>query len=164
MEKFKDTILALGLGNILLSDEAVGVRVIEALARSPQTAALGLRPLDGGTMGLSLLVELEDAGAMIVIDAAALGEAPGAVKVFVGQAMDHFLRRRGRSPHDIGLDDLLDGLRLRSALPERRALVGIEPRSLTVGDELTPEVAAAVPGAVSAVIDVAQHWRDTDTV
>lgn len=152
------TILVLGLGNTLLTDEAAGVRVAEAVMQHPEKEALGIRALDGGTMGLTLLVEMEDADAMVVIDSAWLGEHVGAIKVFEGEAMDHFLRTRGRNPHDIGLDDVLDGLRLREAVPEHRALVGIQPADLSVGESMTPEVARAVPEAAEMVIELVRRW------
>ena len=151
--------LVLGLGNTLLTDEQVGVRVAEAVGRDPRAAALGIRALDGGTMGLTLLVDMEEAGAMVVIDAAQLQGAPGDVAVFEGADMDHFLRTRGRNPHDIGLDDMLDGLRLRGAVPDQRALVGIQPAHLGVGEDMTPAVAAALPGAVEAVFALVTRWR-----
>lgn len=152
------TILVLGLGNILLTDEQVGVRVVEAVSETTQARDLGIRALDGGTMGLSLLVEMEDADAMVVIDAAALGDVPGSVRVFEGEAMDHFLKTRGRNPHDIGLDDMLDGLRLRDKVPACRALVGIQPKHLGVGEDMTPAVADAVPLAVERVLALAAEW------
>lgn len=155
----QDTILVLGLGNILLTDEAVGVRVVEHLQEITDAKALGLNLMDGGTMGMTLLVAMEDSDAMIVLDAAVLGKEPGAVEVFEGQDMDHFLRHRGRSPHDIGLDDILDGLRLREAVPEHRALVGIQPAVLTVGEHLTPAVQDAVPVAAQAVLDLISRWK-----
>ena len=158
MNTSKETILVLGLGNILLSDEAVGVRVVDALVDNPEAESLGLKLMDGGTMGMSLLVEMEDADALIIIDAAFLKESPGFLKVFEGQGMDDFLRHRGRSPHDIGLDDLMDGLRLREAVPERRALIAIQPEILTVGENLTKAVEAAVPEAAKTVIDLACRW------
>lgn len=151
-------LLVLGLGNTLLTDEQVGVRVAEAVGHDPRAAALGIRALDGGTMGLTLLVDMEDADAMVVIDAAWLGKHAGAVEVFEGEAMDHFLRTRGRNPHDIGLDDMLDGLRLRGAVPDRRALVGVQPAHLGVGEAMTPAVADAVPVAVDAVFALAARW------
>ena len=151
-------ILVLGLGNTLLTDEQVGVRVAEAVGRDPRAEALGIRTLDGGTMGLSLLVDMEEAGAMVVIDAAQLGAAPGSIKAFEGAEMDHFLRTRGRNPHDIGLDDMLDGLRLRDAVPTQRALVGIQPVHLGVGEAMTPAVAESVPAAVEMVFDLAARW------
>jgi hydrogenase maturation protease len=158
MAKDNGPILVLGVGNVLLSDEAVGVRLAEAVGAAPEAAALGLKALDGGTMGLSLLVEMEDAAALIIVDAARLGAAAGTVRVFLGAEMDDFLRHRGRSPHDIGLDDLMDGLRLRGAVPARRALIGIEPASLSVGRSLSPQVEAAVPIAVGCVLDLARTW------
>jgi hydrogenase maturation protease len=94
-------------------------------------------------MGLTLMVAMEDADAMIVCDSAWLGEAPGAFKLFEGAEMDHFLRTRGRNPHDIGLDDVMDGLRLRGAVPEKRALIGIQPEILTVGEHMTAAVGAS---------------------
>jgi len=152
------TILVLGLGNTLLTDEQVGVRVAEWVMAAPEAATLGIRALDGGTMGLTLLVEMEDADAMVVIDAANLGAAPGTVQLFEGAEMDRFLRTRGRNPHDIGLDDMLDGLRLRGAVPDRRALVGIQPQDLRVGEAMTPEVAAAVSVAGQSVLELASRW------
>jgi hydrogenase maturation protease len=154
-------ILILGLGNTLLSDEAVGVRVMESLRNHPDCQRYNLSLLDGGTMGLSLLVDMEDANAMIIIDAAQLNQRPGAVQVFEGADMDHFLRHRGRSPHDIGLDDLMDGLRLRQAVPEQRALVGVQPQILTVGESLSDDVAAALPLAAEAVFGVLRRWEAT---
>lgn len=153
------TILVLDLGNILLTDEAVGVRVVEALGERPEAQELGLKLMDGGTMGMSLLVDMEDADALIIIDAAFLEAEPGTIKVFEGPDMDHFLRNRGRSPHDIGLDDLMDGLRLREAVPQNRALVGIQPEVLTVGENLTTAVETSVPKAVEAVIQIVHGWK-----
>lgn len=155
----QDTVLVLGLGNVLLSDEAVGVRVVEHLRTLPSDQTEGLNLMDGGTMGLSLLVAMEDADAMIIIDAAVLNKDPGAVGIFEGADMDHFLRHRGRSPHDIGLDDILDGLRLREAVPDNRALVGIQPQDLRVGEDLTPNVQDAVPTAAQAVLDIVSSWK-----
>ena len=131
----------------------------EAVGRDPRPNAWASGALDGGTMGLSLLVEMEDADAMVVIDAAQLGAAPGTIETFEGAAMDHFLRTRGRNPHDIGLDDMLDGLRLRDAVPERRALVGIQPAHPAVGEDDDPGRRAAVPAAVEAVFDLVARWH-----
>jgi len=154
----KDTFLILGLGNTLLSDEAAGVRTVEYIRGLPEPDQVGLKLMDGGTMGLSLLVEMEDADALIIVDAAFLQKPPGSIQVFEGVEMDDFLRNRGRSPHDIGLDDLMDALRLREAVPARRAVIGIQPMKLTVGEHLTPEVEAAIPKAASAAMKFVRGW------
>jgi hydrogenase maturation protease len=149
--------LVLGVGNTLLSDESVGVRVIEYIG-GEMTMAPGVELVDGGTMGLSLLPVMEEAANLIIVDAAILEDAPGTVCVYVGGEMDAFLRTRGRTPHDIGLDDLLDALRLRGRLPEARALVCIQPESISVGDSLSEAVAAAVPVAAHRVADLIRQW------
>ncbi len=152
-------ILVLGLGNTLLTDEAVGVRVVDHLRGLSEEQISDMRLLDGGTMGLTLLVDMEDADAMIVIDAAYLDLPAGGVQVFEGADMDHFLRTRSRNAHDIGLDDLMDALRLREAVPSRRALVGIQPANLSVGESLTDDVAAAVPVAAALILQLVERWR-----
>lgn len=152
-------ILVLGLGNTLLTDEAVGVRVVEQLRELPGDDIADLRLLDGGTMGLTLLVDMEDSAAMIVIDAAYLDQPAGSVQVFEGEEMDLFLRTRSRNAHDIGLDDLMDALRLREAVPEKRALIGIQPANLSVGECLTDDVAKAVPVAATSIMQLVERWR-----
>ena len=152
-------ILVLGLGNILLTDEAVGVRVLDTLQDHPEFPTQGVKLMDGGTMGISLMVDMEDAQALIIIDAAQMNQPVGTVQVYEGEDMDHFLRNRGRSPHDIGLDDIMDGLRLRSAVPEKRALVGIQPKDLRVGEQLTPKVEAALPQAAESIISLINRWN-----
>lgn len=145
-------VVVLGVGNTLLGDEGVGVRVIEHLqARGglPETMEL----LDGGTLGLALLPRLEDVDVLVICDAALMDAPPGTVRVFQGEEMDGLLRHRVRTPHDIGLDDLLDALRLRERLPPRRVLVAIQPHGLALSGALSPSVAAAVPDAAQAVKD-----------
>ncbi|MEG3618099.1 HyaD/HybD family hydrogenase maturation endopeptidase [Magnetovibrio sp. PR-2] len=152
-------ILVLGLGNILLTDEAVGVRALETLKTHPEFPTQDVKLMDGGTMGMTLMVDMEDAGALIIIDAAQLQQPVGTVQVFEGNEMDHFLRTRGRSPHDIGLDDIMDGLRLRSAVPQKRALIGIQPKDLRVGETLTPAVEAALPQVADSIISLISRWN-----
>lgn len=161
MNPDKTHTLVLGLGNTLLSDEQVGVRVAERVGADPRAVALGIRAVDGGTMGLTLLVDMENAAAMVVIDAAALDAPAGTVRVFEGVEMDRFLRTRGRNPHDIGLDDVLDGLRLRDAVPQNRALIGIQPATLTVGEHMTPQVAEAVAKASDIVLAIVARWKNS---
>lgn len=149
--------LVLGVGNTLLSDESVGVRVVEYMG-SEMVLPAGVVLMDGGTMGLGLLPMMQEAENLIIVDAAVLDMSPGAVRVFFGGEMDSFLRTRGRTPHDIGLDDLLDALRLCDRLPVTRALVCIQPRSISVGRTLSEAVASAVPLAARRVADLIRQW------
>lgn len=151
-------ILVLGLGNDLLRDEAVGIRVVRHLAES-RAGDASLEILDGGTLGFTLAGAIAGAAGLIVVDAARLGAPPGTLEVFLGDAMDRKLSGACSSVHEVGLADLLDIARLTDSLPERRCLVGIEPAEVDWGSELSPAVQKAVPAAVCRILEVIEDWR-----
>ena len=150
--------LILGLGNILLSDEALGAAVLEAMepiaADDPD-----LRLYDGGTLSFTLAGPIGDAQRLIVVDAAVMGDAPGSVRLFEGRAMDQQLSRHAKSVHEVSLADLFDIARLTDSLPNQRALIGVEPLKVDWGDQLTPAVAAAVPKVVRQIQTLLSRWR-----
>jgi len=150
-------VLVLGLGNRLLGDDAAGPLAVELLAASPVAGGAVLR--DGGTIGLSLLPEIEDAAAFIAVDAALFGAEPGTVRVFEGGAMDRQLGGRKRSAHEVALADLMAAAALGGRLPPRRALVAVEPGSTALGLEPTPAVAAAIPQMCAAVNELLARWK-----
>lgn len=151
-----DSVLVLGLGNRLLCDDAAGPLAVDALAASCEGAA-AFR--DGGTIGLSLLPQIEDAAAFIAVDAALFGAEPGTVRVFEGAAMDEQLGGRKRSAHEVALFDLMAAAALNGRLPVRRALVAVEPASTALGLEPTAAVAAAIPRLCSAVTELLSRWK-----
>ncbi len=153
--------LILGLGNVLLADEAVGPLAVRRLeSRTPADAPLIF--MDGGTLSFSLAVPIGDCPRLIVIDAAAMGDAPGTVRVFDGEDMDRQLARHATSVHEVSLADLLDMARLTDTLPVRRALIGIEPAVVDWGDGLTPAVEAALPEVLSQVGALLTRWDRDD--
>ncbi len=150
--------LVLGLGNTLLTDEGAGVYVIRELART-QAPRDDLEFMDGGTLSFTLAGAIEDSDALIVVDTAQLDAEVGSVNVFAGDAMDHFvLTGKKSSVHEVSLVDLLAIARLEGHLPERRALVGIQPKELDWGDGPTPEVAEAIPVACNEVMRILDEW------
>jgi hydrogenase maturation protease len=150
------SILVLGLGNSLSSDDGVGLHLLALLAEQPLGPKVLLR--DGGTIGLALLGDIQDADALIALDACRMGQPPGRLGVFEGPAMDKRLRGTKRSAHEVALADLMDAARLVDALPDRRALIGIEPGSTGWGLEPGPAVAAALPKAVAQVLRLIEAW------
>ena len=148
-------VLVLGLGNRLLSDDSAGPRVIDSLAATASGTTV-LR--DGGTLGLSLLPEIEASAAFIAVDAAAFGAEPGTVRVFEGDAMDAQLVGRKRSAHEVALADLMGAAALGGLLPARRALVAVEPGSTALGLEPTPPVALAIPQLCCEVTRLVTRW------
>lgn len=142
-------VLVLGLGNILLADEGVGVRVIEALQMEHRYPD-GVDLVDGGTSGMDLIDVIGGRDCVILIDAVSAGKPPGTLLRFEGEALDQGLHTR-MSPHEVGIGDVLSVLRLMDRSPSRVILYGIVPESLDLSLDLTPKVAAARDQAVLAI-------------
>jgi hydrogenase maturation protease len=148
--------LVLGVGNPLMSDDGVGLRLLQALASSCPIE--GIEFVDAGTLSLLLLPRLEAADALLVLDAARFEAEVGAVRALEGPAMDEFLRSSRCSVHEVGLRDLLDAARLTGGLPQRRALVGVQPLEVSWGESLSPAVELAVPAAVASAREILARW------
>jgi hydrogenase maturation protease len=142
-------VLVLGLGNILLKDEGVGVRVVEALEARGGCPA-GVELLDGGTSGMDLIDRIGGREVVVIVDALATDEPPGTLIRLDGEQLDEGLHTR-MSPHEVGLADVLGLLRLMEASPGRVVLYGIVPASLDLGLELTEAGARGRDAAVSAI-------------
>jgi hydrogenase maturation protease len=152
-------ILVLGIGNSLLSDEGVGIHVLNALAAG---AALpdNVELLDGGTLSFTLAGPIQDADALIVVDAAQINAAPGAWQLFEGEPMDAFLLgNRKSSVHEDGLTDLRAIAILAGHWPTKRAMLAIQPKFMDWGEQPTPEVAAAVPEVAAAIRALIHRWQ-----
>ena len=150
-------ILVLGIGNVLLRDDGVGVRVLRELERRFGGDSR-LRFVDGGTIGFLLSTFIGETPDLLVIDAVRMAEPPGCARCFEDDAMDRFLTGRRSSVHEIGLRDALDMARLTGKFPRRRALVGVEPAAVEIGHELSPEVESGVAPASLLARDVLQRW------
>ena len=140
-------VLILGIGNVLMGDEGVGVHVIRHLEslRLPDDVAC----LDGGTGALVLLEPMEEAEQVVLIDATIDGNAPGTItRLEPRYACDY---PRTLTAHDIGLKDLLDVFYLSGRAPNVVLFaVSINlPTEMTM--ELSPELAAEVPSIADLV-------------
>ncbi|MFH0981281.1 MAG: HyaD/HybD family hydrogenase maturation endopeptidase [Planctomycetota bacterium] len=147
--------LVLGIGNILLRDEGVGVRVVEALARMELPPDVEV--VDGGTAGLDLLEVLADRRKVIVIDAVEGNLEPGTVMRLGGA---DFVPRGGQSVslHDIGLLETLLVARQLGIAPQEVVVFGIKPKEAGCGLALSPEVERVVPRVIESVLaEVAQE-------
>lgn len=151
--------LVLGIGNTLLTDEGVGVHVLQAL--EPE---LGQREdvtlLDGGTLSFTLAGPIEEADALIVVDAANIKNKPGEWALLEGAEMDAFLTsNRKASVHEVGLTDLRAIAILAGHWPEKRALLAIRPQTVDWGEHPTPAVAAAIPPVCAAIVEQIEAWQ-----
>ena len=149
--------LVLGIGNTLLGDDGFGVHVANLIAASPDLGP-NVAVRDGGTLGLTLLPDIEDSERLIVIDAGEIGSAPGTMQVLFGDEMDAHLGRCKGTVHAVALADLIGAARLTGRVPGQRALVLVQPEHVGWGDGPSAPVAAAIPKACDAVRSILGEW------
>ena len=141
--------LVLGVGNILLRDEGVGVRVVEAMAEMELPPDVEL--FDGATAGLDLLDVMADRRRVIVIDAVEGDTAPGTV---LRLGPEDLVPRDGGgvSLHEIGLLEALTLAKRLGIAPQEVVVLGVMPQSVECGLELSPEIARLVPEIIKLVL------------
>ncbi len=150
--------LVLGVGNLILCDEGVGLRVVEKLVTQydlPPTVQV----LDGGTLGMDLLYYLEGIKNLLIIDAVEMEAKPGSLRRLEGDEVPSFLTLK-MSPHQIGIPDMLFAAKLKGIFPENIVLWGVQPELLKVGLELSPAVEARVDTLIDRVIEQLQIWGE----
>jgi hydrogenase maturation protease len=141
--------VVLGVGNLLLSDEGVGVRAIEKLAHDyhlPPEVEL----LDGGTSAMEMLDDLAHSDLLLIADCVRSGQPPGSLVRLSDEDVPVFLQMK-MSPHQVGLSDVLATLAITGEYPGRVIVHGVEPASLATGMELTPAIADQLDALVDAL-------------
>jgi hydrogenase maturation protease len=147
-------LLILGLGNLLCTDDGVGVVTVQALAET-RIVPDGVQVLDGGTLGLALLPYLEDAERAILVDAIQTDAPPGTLVRLEGDEVGPAVAAR-LSVHQVGVSDLIEAARWRGKVPPRLVLLGVVPLSIELGLDLSPPVRSALPDLMNAVCDEAR--------
>lgn len=143
-------VVIIGVGNLLLGDEGVGIHVVEVL----KPLGLPAQVIDGGTAGLGLIDHIAEAEHLILIDAARMGRRPGDVVLLrpaeVAQAVEQVEEEASLSAHQQGL---LAVLKLAFALGYRPqvTIIAIEPKSVDWGTALSDEVQLAVARVLEMV-------------
>jgi hydrogenase maturation protease len=142
-------ILLLGVGNILYTDEGVGVRAVERLLET-YVFSDNVTLMDGGNLGMRLMGPLMESDYCIVLDAVLGGDAPGTIYRLTGEDLRKSLAFKD-SMHQSDLVDTLIYCELAGKRPET-VVIGMEPFDFkTMSIELSPTVADRVP----AMLDIA---------
>ena len=142
-------ILILGIGNILLKDEGVGVHT--AMKMMEMDLPPDVEVMDGGTMGLNLLYYIEGRKKVIVIDTVLVGDPPGTIYRFTDESLvDN--KPMLRTAHGIDFSDVIKTSKMLGTKPEEIVFIGIEPESLDEGLELTPTIEKRVPVLIKMVM------------
>lgn len=142
----------MGVGNLLLKDEGVGIHVIRALEKEELPPNVSL--MDGGTGGLHLISWIQDYNRIIMVDATLDHNPPGTIRLIRPRYATDFPPLM--SAHEIGLRDMIEAMILTEKLPDIQLIVVSAEDISEVGMELTPAVEAAVPEVVEMVKQIIQ--------
>jgi hydrogenase maturation protease len=151
----RSSLLILGLGNLLCSDDGLGAFVAQAIAGT-RIVPDGVTVLDGGTLGLSLLPYLEDADRAILVDAIQADAPPGTLVRIEGEDVGPAVAAR-LSVHQVGVSDLIEAARWRDRVPPTLVLLGVVPQTTDLGIGLSAPVDARMPELIDLVCEEARR-------
>lgn len=149
-------ITVLGVGNILLSDEGIGVHIVNQL-KEDYVCNPPINIIDGGTMGMELLTYMRGMTKLILVDAINGGEAPGTVYNFKHEEMTEYFSEP-ISVHEVGMQDILRIRALQEDPLEDARVIGVEPFSLDLGLEPSEVVQEKIPIILGHLVDVLKEW------
>jgi hydrogenase maturation protease len=142
-------ILILGIGNILLKDEGVGVHVVRKLKEFHLPDSVEI--IDGGTAGLDLIDLIVNRKKVIVIDTVKAGDKPGTIYRLTEKNLN-IKPKAIMSFHEI---DFLHALYLSEVMgekPEETIVIGVEPKDISDDLELSPEIQERIPRIIEIVM------------
>ncbi len=157
MNIIQPTITVIGLGNILMRDEGIGVHTINRFLERysvPETVEV----VDGGTCGLDLMPVIEGRKKVLIVDAVNFDREPG----FIGQLVNDEIPARfseKASLHHLGLMDVLSIVRLADTLPEEICIIGIQPKTIELGLDMTREMWDKVDTLVEKTVSKLREWN-----
>jgi hydrogenase maturation protease len=137
IESTTKKILVIGMGNVLMQDEGIGVRAVEALEQRYRIPA-GVEVVDGGTTGMELFEPMREADILLIADAVNTGAPYGTLVRIANDEIPAFFQTK-LSNHQLGVSDLLALLKLKGEMPEQVIIIGMVPHSLENRLGLTPE-------------------------
>jgi hydrogenase maturation protease len=152
-------IVILGVGNLLLSDEGVGVHVADELMKMDLPP--GVSVVEGGTDGFRLLNVITEADRVIIIDAVKGGAEPGSIYRFDIDEVRNCPPGFRTSVHQIGILEVIDLSGLIGKTPHT-TVIGIEPKSLEMGMELTHEIKSKIPRIIELIFEELKKYHNSN--
>jgi hydrogenase maturation protease len=143
-------VVILGVGNLLLSDEGVGVHVANELMKLELPPEVTV--VEGGTDGFRLIDIITEADRLIVVDAVKGGATPGSIYRFDINEVHSCPSGFKTSVHQIGILEVINLSGLIGKTPHT-TVIGVEPKSLEISMELSPEIKAKIPRIIELVLD-----------
>ncbi|MBI2751079.1 MAG: HyaD/HybD family hydrogenase maturation endopeptidase [Burkholderiales bacterium] len=145
-----NNILIIGMGNVLMQDEGIGVRAVEELDGRYELPA-HVRVMDGGTTGMELFEPMRVADCLIIADAVNFDRPPGSLIRIADREINAFFQTK-LSNHQLGLSDLLALLKMKNETPRRVAIIGMVPFGLENRLGLSTQAAAGLDAMVEMLL------------
>lgn len=149
-------ILVLGLGNLVLKDEGVGIHAVQRMQRD--TLPEGIDILDGGTGGIFMIGTLQQYDHVIMIDATLDTNPPGTVRRLKPKYSTDYPRLM--SAHEIGLKDMIDAMIVQDHIPDIDLVIVSARDVQEIGMELSPPVEKALPKIMDTVNEIIQELQN----
>lgn len=152
-------ITILGIGNIIMQDEGLGVRAVEALQKKYRFSA-EVQLLDGGCLGMELHPFFEGTEKLLVIDAVENQLMPGSCCKYSGNEVKKYFRRK-LSVHEVGLSEVLATLEVTGREIPEVVIIGMRPEVIDLGLELSATVARNMPELLDIALEQLKEWQVT---
>ncbi|MDA8140615.1 MAG: HyaD/HybD family hydrogenase maturation endopeptidase [Desulfobacteraceae bacterium] len=146
----------IGLGNILMRDEGVGIHVVKYIQEN-FVVPPELEIVDGGTSGLDLLPFIEGRDQVLFVDTVNFNREPGYISVLLNGQIPALSGTKD-CLHHMGLMDVLAAARLLDKLPAQIALIGIQPHTIATGLDLSPSIQARLQPLVDQILKQLAFW------
>ncbi len=146
----------LGLGNLILGDEAFGVEAVKYLQTNHKFPP-NVNIIDGGTQGIYLLDYVESPDCLLIFDAIIPQDYEFKVYVYKNENLPTFIYRK-LSSHQAGLSELLSVAKLHGNVPNEIVLIGVPPKNMKMNVGLTDDVRSLIPEAVEMGINIINGW------
>ena len=148
----KGKTMILGVGNVLLRDEGVGVHVATNLQEYPLPD--NIEVIEGGTDGFKLFHLIMEADRLIVVDCVKGGDEPSSIYRFDMDDFDHPPELYKTSVHQVSITEVVN-LSGTMRTPPHTTIIGVEPAELVMSMELSPAIKEKLPRVLEIVLETA---------
>ena len=145
----EERVLILGIGNLVLKDEGVGIHAIQALEKEKDQLPPHVELLDGGTGGVGMMGVLQEFDRVIMIDATLDNSPAGTIKKIKPKFSKDYPRLL--SSHEFGLRDMIESMIVQENIPEIDLITISVKDFQTIGMDLSPDVESAIPPVIKMV-------------
>ncbi len=141
-------VVIIGVGNLLLMDEGIGIHVINELEKNKLPESVDV--YDGGTGGFKLIDIMHEAKRVIFIDAVETGKAPGTITTFKSEDVRSMYPKKKYSLHDTDLLEVIKMVELLEHPPEIE-IMGVQPKTINYGTTLSRELTDSIPDIINTI-------------